>query len=490
MNSLNFTGSVTQPDGDRLSELKVGEQPAKGFEFCPYKLIRKYPFLYCSKQDSDDLHECMKLTIFENRTWTFFYLLDPGPTNREPLLLVPSSQVEEYLDYVSSWMKKKFSVPADREREKFFITFGEMDTPLPRFIGHANSHNAVESLKPQVLKLPKDDLTRIGTAALEHYKTKMDVIYTTFRTDKKKKDVEAARLKRFERHKRYGRMMKRAQRYLGLRSSITEHANSSRIPRMGWNGNIPAPFRIEGNVRFVCVDVEAWERATHIVTEVGLAILDTRDTKNIPPGGADVGYNWFPLIKSHHFRIREHLDKVNRQFVAGCPDSFTFGQSYVVSSRDISDVLSTIIEDKESDDKRPIVMVGHDMGQDLKYLKKVGYNIWKAPHFSDEVDTKSMFQRYEKSINGRGLQGVCQDLRIPGHHFHNAGNDATYTLRAMIAMAVNYASQSFARQNDLDHGDSDPGEWSDGATDDGGPPVKSSEPVPQYNNRAGSGPNW
>lgn len=55
MNSLNFTGSVTQPDGDRLSELKVGEQPAKGFEFCPYKLIRKYPFLYCSKQDSDDV---------------------------------------------------------------------------------------------------------------------------------------------------------------------------------------------------------------------------------------------------------------------------------------------------------------------------------------------------------------------------------------------------------------------------------------------------
>lgn len=101
---------------------------------------------------------------------------------------------------------------------------------------------------------------------------------------------------------------------------------------MGWNGNIPAPFRIEGNVRFVCVDVEAWERATHIVTEVGLAILDTRDTKNIPPGGADVGYNWFPLIKSHHFRIREHLDKVNRQFVAGCPDSFTFGYDPFIQS--------------------------------------------------------------------------------------------------------------------------------------------------------------
>ncbi|KAI1762489.1 hypothetical protein GGR53DRAFT_468238 [Hypoxylon sp. FL1150] len=480
MSNMSFSGSVTEPAGDRLFDLKVGEHLAKGFEFCPYKLIRKYPFLYHSKQDGEDLHECMKITIFENRTWTFFYLLDPGPTNREPLLLVPSSQVEEYLEYVSSWMKQKFSVPTGQERDKFFVTFGEMDTPLPRFIGHANSHNAVESLKPQILKLPKDNLTSIGTTALEQYKTKMDGIYATFRAEKKKKDGEAARLKRLERNKRCGRMMKRAQRYLGLRSSVTEQANS-RLPRLDWNGYMPVPFRTEDNVRFVCVDVEAWERATHVVTEVGLAILDTRDIISVPPGGSRVGYNWFTLIKSYHFRIREHLDKIN------------YRQSLIVSSRHISRILSTIIEDKESDDKRPIVMVGHDIGQDLKYLKKVGYNIWRAPHFSDEVDTQSMFQRYEKSMNGRGLQGVCQDLHIPGHHFHNAGNDATYTLRAMIAMAVNYASQSFVRRNDLEYGEADPGEWSDGPVDDGGSPIKSSEPVPQYNNRAGPtrfGTNW
>ncbi|XXG96625.1 ATP-dependent DNA helicase yku80 [Hypoxylon texense] len=492
MSSMSFSGSITQPARDRLTELKVGDRPSKGFEFCPYKLIRKYPFMYESEH-SRDLHECMKTTIFDNRTWTFFYLLDPGPNHRDPLLLVPSSQFEEYLSYVSAFMKVRFSIPSGQEREQFFVTFGEMDSPLPRFIGHANSYNALDSLRPQILKLPKDDLTRLGAVALKHYNSKMDTIYATIRSEKKKKDAETARLRRFQRHKGCGRMMKRAQRYLGLRSPVTEQAHS-RIPGTEWNGNLLAPFSTDGSVRFVCVDVEAWERATHIVTEIGLAILDTRDIRGVPPGGLGVGYNWFSLVKSYHFRIREHIDKVNHQFVAGCPDSFQFGQSYIVSSRDISGILSTVIEDKESEEKRRIVMVGHDIGQDLKYMTKVGYNIWRVPQFSDEVDTKSMFQVYEKSPNGRGLQAVCSDLGIPGHHFHNAGNDATYTLRAMIAMAVSSVSQPYARRNLIQHSNSDPGEWSDGSMDDGGLPGRSAEPVLQSNHGAGgqasSVPYW
>ncbi|KAI1772359.1 hypothetical protein F4818DRAFT_444189 [Hypoxylon cercidicola] len=478
MRNMNLSGNITRPASEGFFELRFGDRPAKGFKFCPFKLITKYPSVY--NQHSRGLQECMTANIFERRTWAIFYLLEPGPSNREPILLVPSSQFEAYLGHVSSLMKERFSIPGGQERQQFFLTFGEMDTPLPRFIGHASSYNDVEILKRQTSKLPTDDLTHIGDVALENYKTMMNTLYTSFRSKKKKKSVNAARRKRVERHKGYGRMMKRAQRYLGLRSSRTAQANS-RIPGMEWNGSMPAPFQTVGSVRFVCVDIEAWELATHIVTEVGLAILDTRDIKGVPPGEAGDGYNWFPLVKSYHFIIREHIDKVNHRFVAGCPESFEFGQSDVVSSRDIGGILSKIIEDKESEEKRPIVMVGHDMAQDLKYLKSVGFNIWRVPHFSDEVDTKSMSQRYLKSLNGRGLRALCEDLGIPGHHFHNAGNDATYTLHAMIAMAVNYANQSFAKQNDLEHGDDDHGEWSDGSIDDGGLPGTSTEIIEQSN---------
>lgn len=81
-------------------------------------------------------------------------------------------------------------------------------------------------------------------------------------------------------------------------------------------------------------------------------------------------------------------------------------------------------------------MVGHDISIDLKYLNAVGFNIWRSADFFDEVDTKTMFQRVQRSRDPRGLEHMCSELDIPGHNFHNAGNDAVYTLRAMIAMAI------------------------------------------------------
>lgn len=81
-------------------------------------------------------------------------------------------------------------------------------------------------------------------------------------------------------------------------------------------------------------------------------------------------------------------------------------------------------------------MVGHDLLSDMKYLKAIGFNIWNSPLFLDEADTKNMFQRVRRDPSGRKLAVMCNELGVPGRNFHNAGNDAMYTLRAMIAMAV------------------------------------------------------
>lgn len=62
--------------------------------------------------------------------------------------------------------------------------------------------------------------------------------------------------------------------------------------------------------------------------------------------------------------------------------------------------------------------------------------MWDLDKFMDEIDTKDMFQRVQCSSDGRSLEFVCSELGIPGRNFHNAGNDAMYTIRAMIAMAV------------------------------------------------------
>lgn len=83
-----------------------------------------------------------------------------------------------------------------------------------------------------------------------------------------------------------------------------------------------------------------------------------------------------------------------------------------------------------------MILVGHGIANDLTYLKKIGYNVWRVPQFLDEVDTQSMFRRLQRSPNGRSLESVCRELGHPGYDFHNAGNDAYYTLQSMTVMAL------------------------------------------------------
>jgi len=129
-----------------------------------------------------------------------------------------------------------------------------------------------------------------------------------------------------------------------------------------------------------------------------------------------------------------------------------YRKSEIVSLKNIDKVVGRIIGDRESEDTRPVILVGHDIAQDLKYLKMIGYNHWHVPHIVDEVDTKDMHQRMNRSFNGRGLSGVCSELGIDGRNYHNAGNDAVYTLQAMIAMAIKHTAKGSDKKASLTPG--------------------------------------
>ncbi|RYP25403.1 hypothetical protein DL767_008425 [Monosporascus sp. MG133] len=272
---------------------------------------------------------------------------------------------------------------------------------------HANSEDDFEDLSFKIYTFPKDDYENVTAAALQSFKEMMDRVYNSFKASKRKKNPETVKRKRIERQKNLGRVTKRVQRYLGLRprAAYTSHLGSA---PSGWNTDKPAPFIKDSSVRFVCVDVEAYEMNADLVTEVGLAVLDTDDIMDVAPGKN--GENWLSEIETFHFRIKEYSSMINSQFVQGCPDSFAFGNSNFVSLKDIAQEVGNIIGDNVSGDKRPVVLVGHDIAQDLAYLQKIGYNSWRVPHIVDEVDTKSMFQRLKRSQDGRGLETVCSDL--------------------------------------------------------------------------------
>lgn len=88
--------------------------------------------------------------------------------------------------------------------------------------------------------------------------------------------------------------------------------------------------------------------------------------------------------------------------------------------------------------KRNIVLVGHDLQQDINYLEKMGYSICGLSNIIDNVDTKLMFQYLTRAPQPTSLSNILYYLGIPGWNPHNAGNDAVHTLMAMLGIAIQH----------------------------------------------------
>ncbi|KAI1469361.1 uncharacterized protein F4812DRAFT_326799 [Daldinia caldariorum] len=424
---------------ESVSAMVMGGQSSKDQEFCPWRFVKYYPRLIVDIGQRKKVQKFLKLTLFEKHCWDFFCLPYPGTMDREPLLLVPSSQFQQYLKIISAHLGLQLEVPKDGPGVNFFVTFGENGTPIPRFLGRASHRDAFRELTRKTHRLPVDDLSQLTLDALQKYRKKIDELYKELdvespskRPDEKKPQGE----NRYEEKSHYaligGRLIDEAQSYLKLRKPLEKH-----IMTTDSEVDTPTPSKAEDSVRFIAVDVEVWELSPLAVTEVGLAVLDTRDIADTL-SGAD-GHGWFPLIKSYHFIIEENKHMVNHRFVNGRPMSFNFGVSEFISRNHVNRAIGKIIGDDKSDDQRPVILVGHDVDRDLEYITKLGYNIWKVPQViqttHNPIDTLPMFYQFKDSGIGRSLGAMCEYFNLSYYNLHNAGNDATYTLQAMIAMA-------------------------------------------------------
>jgi DNA polymerase III alpha subunit (gram-positive type) len=95
--------------------------------------------------------------------------------------------------------------------------------------------------------------------------------------------------------------------------------------------------------------------------------------------------------------------------------------------------------------KRNIILVGHDVGADINFLRLLGYDIHNLSTLQEVVDTATMWRYLKRESNPRNLGSILAELGIVGWNLHNAGNDAVYTLQAMISIAIKHLDE---RQKD------------------------------------------
>jgi DNA polymerase III alpha subunit (gram-positive type) len=88
--------------------------------------------------------------------------------------------------------------------------------------------------------------------------------------------------------------------------------------------------------------------------------------------------------------------------------------------------------------KRNIIVVGHDIASDIAFLQKVGYNVYNLSNLQEFADTADMHRYLRRLESPRNLACVLSELGLIGWNLHNAGNDAVYTLQAMIGIAIEH----------------------------------------------------
>ncbi|KAI9872634.1 MAG: hypothetical protein M1830_001392, partial [Pleopsidium flavum] len=471
--------------------LQRGQLTSLEETFCPIQAVSKYPYRYVGKDLSASVAQgFFDAGKFWARTWDVYYIHPPTSIAVKPILLIPSNQVQALFTEVNEGLRCDLSFPETSEELGFVLSFNDDSTPRPRYLGQSTSRICFDTMAS---KVPKEDYKLAGE--VQSTETPTDRSFAAFKQkmeaalEASKNKSKASRIKKqAERvHQKQGwcRELKRTQRYLGLRPRRTATAKEDPLhkPALSWTelqvaiqehavaaGQIlpplditkPVPYAFDEDVVFICVDVESYERSHNVITEIGISTLDTRDLGAIPPE-VD-GRAWRDVIRSRHFRIREHAHLVNVDFVIGCADRFEFNnkQSEWISIKEAPqtvascfrppfsatftpptsneafpsiDAWNKMSSTQHQEEKRNIILVGQDTVTDINYLQKVGYNPLNLPNLLEILDTSTLYRALKRDNCTRSLGAILLDLGISGWNLHNAGNDAAYTLQAMIGIA-------------------------------------------------------
>jgi hypothetical protein len=390
-----------------------------------------------------------------------------GIEEAKVLILISESQFQELVTEINIGLQLSLRI-TDQQREEGLVgRFPDHPRCQPRYLGRSRSkdeyNSLVDNVPSELFRLTGEpEMTALEGNTLADFKKAWEDMLDATKA-KSKATKEKRKVDRLMKQKVFADQFKRAQRYLGLRPTahgayiaqcpsyttlLTRCTGKTAPPLEAIDSSLPAPFQFDQSVVFVCVDVEAYERAHDIITEIGISTLDTRDLNGVAPG--EDGASWRSKIHARHFRIQEYHHLVNSKYVSGCPERFDFGKSEFVRKNDAADMVAKCFEapfcgpgprtDASRAEKRNLIFLGHDTLGDVKYLQQVGFDALKLPNLLESQDTAVLYRVWRRELQSTKLGNILYDFDIPGFNLHNAGNDAMLTLQALLGILVREAS--------------------------------------------------
>ncbi|KAJ5551064.1 hypothetical protein N7535_000995 [Penicillium sp. DV-2018c] len=391
---------------------------------------------------------------FWKRTWNLYYLLIPKETWRGPLLLIPISQAQGFLDEINSALNLQLTLTGRGLRDLVLDFNGAVVQPT--FLGMCNTPSQKTEYEKKVQDLL--DVFEGWTGVDEEFVERIKQCVAELRRLKAKRPNPNREAQR----KKWQNCMGQMQAYFGLRPPLQADHEQPSLP----NGQIEpvdvwdvTKWEFHKAPIFISLDLEWKENSPGALTEVGISTLDMMDLQRVPPG--DYGANWIKRIRSRHLRVTEYRTWVNHRYCRGCPDGFGFGESEIIPGAKIPEVVDAAFQPpymvpKENEpvpeyknQKRTVILVGVDLRYDFRLLKEHRSRVfWDLDHVDgssavvqEVVDVAQLYRVQHDLNNAPGLETMLRCLNLPTDNLHNAGNDASYTLQALVRLMLKVAGE-------------------------------------------------
>ncbi|KAI4752821.1 hypothetical protein E4T52_14983 [Aureobasidium sp. EXF-3400] len=414
-----------------------------GMQFVPINAVSKFPYKYMKRSQSEPVSiQFFAGGKFWEREWDLWYIQSPYYHSERPTIFVPLAQFDKLLKEVdSAYPSYAVRMPNNPEGTLVFpFEYSEHRLLRPHFLGKSSSKDDFDGLSSKAPHFGALRPEETEPEYISYFRRDMDAAVDAGKNKGKSKAAKEAKheARVIQQHNMY-RQVERTQVSLGLTP--------------------PSPDTPASDVIYIAVDVESYERNHNMITEIGFATLDTRDLKDIPHG--ETGKDWHKLIRARHFRVNEYKHYTNSEFVRGCPDQFEFGESEFVDLKDVPHMIASCFKypysakdtesNIENEEKRNIIFLGHDTKQDIAYLRKLGYDPSNLANI-DFQDTVAMWRAVTGEKSARSLAHILYQLELDSWNTHNAGNDAVYTVHAMIGICIEDLKKKAAKANGEDEG--------------------------------------